>query len=112
MFYGTLNYGKSPYVILLFETFYASIFHYKIDSLEEYFLAMDIAWIFTCFKPQYYTRKSSFYIFPMVENPVKHRITKSRKNLDKQDKIDLEKPNAHYVKKGIIMTPNAHYVKK
>ena len=73
---------------------------------------MDIAWIFTCFKPQYYTRKSSFYIFPMVENPVKHRITKSRKNLDKQDKIDLEKPNAHYVKKGIIMTPNAHYVKK
>ena len=48
----------------------------------------------------------------MVENPVKHRITKSRKNLDKQDKIDLEKPNAHYVEKGIIMTPNAHYVKK
>ena len=48
----------------------------------------------------------------MVENPVKPRITKSRKNLDKQDKIDLEKPNAHYVKKGIIMTPNAHYVKK
>ena len=76
---------------MLFRTFYASIFHYKIDSLEEYFLAMDIAWIFTCFKPQYYTRKSSFYIFPMVENPVKHRITKSRKNLDKQDKIDLEK---------------------
>ena len=96
----------------MFRTFYASIFHYKIDSLEEYFLAMDIAWIFTCFKPQYYTRKSSFYIFPMVENPVKHRITKSRKNLDKQDKIDLEKPNAHYVEKGIIMTPNAHYVKK
>ena len=27
----------------------------------------------------------------MVENPVKPRITKSRKNLDKQDKIDLEK---------------------
>ena len=27
----------------------------------------------------------------MVKNPVKLRITKSRKNLDKQDKIDLEK---------------------
>ena len=27
----------------------------------------------------------------MVENLVKPRITKSRKNLDKQDKIDLEK---------------------
>ena len=27
----------------------------------------------------------------MVENPVKARITKSRKNLDKHDKIDLEK---------------------
>ena len=27
----------------------------------------------------------------MVENPVKPRITKSRKNLDKQDNIDLEK---------------------
>ena len=27
----------------------------------------------------------------MVENPVKPRITKSRKNLDKKDKIDLEK---------------------
>ena len=27
----------------------------------------------------------------MVENPVKPRITKSRKDLDKQDKIDLEK---------------------
>ena len=27
----------------------------------------------------------------MVKNPVKPRITKSRKNLVKQDKIDLEK---------------------
>ena len=27
----------------------------------------------------------------MVENPVKSRITKSRKNLDEQDKIDLKK---------------------
>ena len=27
----------------------------------------------------------------MVEDPVKPRITKFRKNLDKQDKIDLEK---------------------
>ena len=27
----------------------------------------------------------------MVENPVKPRITKSRKNLDKQDKTELEK---------------------
>ena len=79
------------YLFLFFRTFYASIFHYKIDSLEEYSLATDIATSFTCFKPQYYTRKSSFYLFSMVENPVKPRITKSRKNLDKQDKIDLEK---------------------
>ena len=27
----------------------------------------------------------------MVDNPVKPRITKSPKNLDKQNKIDLEK---------------------
>ena len=92
MFFGTWNYGESPcYLFLLFGTFYASIFHYKIDSLEEYSLATDIATSFTCFKPQYYTRKSSFYLFCMVGNPVKPRITKSRKNLDKQDKIDLEK---------------------
>ena len=27
----------------------------------------------------------------MIKNPVKLRVTKSHKNLDKQDKIDLEK---------------------
>ena len=92
MFFGTLNYENPPMLfILLLRTFYVSIFHYKIDSLEEYFLATDIATSFTCFKPQYYTRKSSFYLFSMVENPVKSRITKSRKNLDKQDNIDLKK---------------------
>ena len=37
--------------ILLFRAFYASIFYGKIDSLEEYSLAMDIATSFTCFKP-------------------------------------------------------------
>ena len=74
-------------IFLLFRTFYASIFHYKIDSLEEYSLATDIATNFTCFKPQYYTRKSSFYLFSMVENLVKPRITQSRKNLHKQDKL-------------------------
>ena len=79
------------YLFLLLRTFYVSIFHYKIDSLEEYSLATDIATSFTCFKPQYYTRKSSFYLFSMVENPVKSRITKSRKNLDKQDNIALKK---------------------
>ena len=79
------------YLFLLFRTFYASIFHYKIDSLEEYFLATEITTSFTCFKHQYYARKSSFYLFSMVENPIKPRITKSRKNLDKQDKVDLEK---------------------
>ena len=51
------------------------------DSLEEYSLATDKTTSFTCFKPQYYTRKSNFYLFSMVENPVKPRITKSRKNL-------------------------------
>ena len=61
------------------------------NLVEEYSLATDIATVFPCFKHQYYTRKSSFYLFSMVENLVKPRITKSRKNLDKQDKIDLEK---------------------
>ena len=79
------------FIFLLFRTFYASVFHYKIDSLEEYSLATDIATNFTCFKPQYYTRKSSFYLFSLVESPVKSHITKSRKILEKQDKIDLEK---------------------
>ena len=92
MFSGTLNYGESPlcYLFLLFRTFYASIFHYKIDSLEEYSLAASIATIFTCFKPQYYTRTFSIYLFSMVDNSIKPRITKSRKHLDKQAKIDLE----------------------
>ena len=67
------------------------LFHYKIDILEEYSLATNIATSYTCFKSQYYTRKSSFYLFSMVENPVKPCITKSRKNLDKQDKIGFEK---------------------
>ena len=79
------------YLFLLFRTFYASIYHYEIDSVEEYSLATDIVMGFTCFKPQHYTRKSSFYHFSMVENPVKSGITKSCKNLDKQEKIDLEK---------------------
>ena len=48
------------YLFLLFRTFYASIFHYKIDNLEEYSLAMNIATSFTCVKSQYYTAKSSF----------------------------------------------------
>ena len=54
-------------------------------------LKTDITTGYTYFKPQYYTRKSSFYLFSMIENPVKPRITQSRKNLDKQDKIDLGK---------------------
>ena len=98
IFFDTLNYGwiHLCYLFLLFRTFYVSIFHYEIDSLEEYSLATDIATSFTCLKPQYYTRKSSFYIFSMVENPVKLRITKSRKNLDKQEKTDLEKQTLSY----------------
>ena len=93
MFFGTLNYKESSYVIYFcsLEHFMLLFFHYKFDSLEEYSLATDIETSFTCFKPYYYTRKSSFYLFSMVENPVKTRITKSRKNMDKQDKIDLEK---------------------
>ena len=77
--------------LLLLRTFYGSIFHYKIDILEESSLATDIATSFTCFKLQYYTRKSSFYLFSMVENPINPRTTKSRKNLDWQEKINLEK---------------------
>ena len=77
--------------LLLLRTFYGSIFHYKIDILEESSLATDIATSFTCFKLQYYTRKSSFYLFSMVENPINPRTTKSRKYLDWQEKINLEK---------------------
>ena len=73
-------------MFLLFRT-YASILYYKIDSLAEYSLVTDIAMSFNCFKPQYYTKLS----FSMVENPVQSRTTKSRKNLDKQDKIVLGK---------------------
>ena len=51
---------------------------------------MDIATSFTCFKPQYYTRKFS-YLFSMVENPAKPRIHKSCKDLEKHDKINFEK---------------------
>ena len=76
---------------MLFRTLYASVFHDKSDSLEEYSLPTHIATSFTCFKPQYYTRKSSFHLFSIVENPVKPRITKSHNNLDKKDKVDLRK---------------------
>ena len=93
MFFGTLNYGESPYVICFccLELSVCLFFHYKIDSLEKYSGATDITTSFTCFKPQYYTSKSSFYNFSMMENPVKPCITKSRKNLVKQDNIGLEK---------------------
>ena len=79
------------YLFLFNRTFYASIFYYKIDSLEEYYVATDITTSITCFEAQYYTRKSSFYLFSVVTNSVKTRITKSRKIRDKQDKIDLGK---------------------
>ena len=55
MFFGTLKNGKC-YLFLLLRTFYASIFHLKIDSLEEHALATDIATSFTCLKWQSYTR--------------------------------------------------------
>ena len=58
---------------------------------------MDIATSFTCFKPQYYQENVAFNIYSIVENPVKPRINKSRKYLDKQDKIDLEKQTLSYV---------------
>ena len=67
------------YLFFLFRTFYAWLFIF--DSLEEYSLATNKTTSFTCFKPQYYTRKSKFYLFSIVENLVKPRITKSRKNL-------------------------------
>ena len=79
-FFGTLTYGEFPcYLFLLFRTFYAWLFMF--DSLEEYSLATDKTTNFTCFKPQYYTRKSKFFLFSMIENLVKPRKTKSRKNL-------------------------------
>ena len=79
------------HLFLLFRTCYASIFLFEIDSLVDYSLATDIETSFTCFKPQYYTRKSSFYLFAVVEKPVKPLINKSRKNQAKPGKIDLEK---------------------
>ena len=94
---------ENPLIFLLFRTFYTSIFHYKIDGLEEYSSATDIAMSITFFKLQYYTRKSSFYLFSMVENPVKPRITKSRKNMDKQDKTDLEKQTMSGLAKSITI---------
>ena len=39
----------------------------------------------------------------MVENPVKPRITKSHKNMDKQDKIDLEKQRLSGLAKSITL---------
>ena len=81
---------------LLFRTLHASVFYFKIDSPGDYSLATGIAMSFTCFKPQYYSKKSSFYLFSMVENLVKPRINKSRKNLDKQRKIHLEKQRLSY----------------
>ena len=45
----------------------------------------------------------------MVENPVKPRITKSHKILDKQDKIDLEKQNIEiWLAKSIAINSMAH----
>ena len=43
MFFGTLNYGESPYVIYLWclEPFML-VFHDKNDSLEEYSLATSL----------------------------------------------------------------------
>ena len=61
MFFGNLKVENPPiHLFLLFRTFYAFIFHCKIVIPEEYSLATDIATIFICFKPQYYTKKSSF----------------------------------------------------
>ena len=45
----------------------------------------------------------------MVENPVKPRITKSRKNLDKQDKIDLEKQKLSSGLQNWQLTLNSRY---
>ena len=39
------------YLFLLFRTSYASIFHFKIESLEEYFLATDIARFLPVLRP-------------------------------------------------------------
>ena len=65
MFFGALNYGEPPlcYLFLLFRTFYDSVFHYKIDSLEEHSLATDIATSFTCFKTQYVIQENLVVIF-------------------------------------------------
>ena len=81
---------------LLFRTLHASVFYFKIDSPGDHSLATGIAMSFTCFKPTILLKKSSFYLFSMVKNPVKPRINKSRKNLDKQDKIHLEKQRLSY----------------
>ena len=39
----------------------------------------------------------------MVENPAKSRVTKSRKNLNKQDKTDLEKQTMSGLAKSITI---------
>ena len=68
MFFGTLKNGKC-YLFLLLRTFYASIFHLKIDSLEEYSLVTDIRTSFNCFKPQYYTENQVFVFFLWSRTP-------------------------------------------
>ena len=59
------------YLFLLFRTFYVSIFHYKIDSLEEYSLATGKAMSFTYFKPQYITQENLVFNFLYGQGPRK-----------------------------------------
>ena len=59
------------YLFLLFRTFYVSIFHYKIDSLEEYSLATGKAMSFNFFKPQYITQENLVFNFLYCQEPRK-----------------------------------------
>ena len=70
MFFGTLNYGESTMLfIFVGQNFLCFYFPLQIDSLEECSVATDIATSFTCFKSQFYTRKSSFYLFLWSRTP-------------------------------------------
>ena len=90
MFFGTLNYGESPYVIYFccLELFMLLFFITKLTVQKNIPQQRTQQRVLPVLSPNI-TQEN--LVFSMVKNPVKLRVTKSRKNLDKQDKIDLEK---------------------
>ena len=93
VFFGTLNYGESPQVMYFccFELFILLFFITKLTVQKNIPQQRAQQRVLPVLNPNITQENLVFIFFSMVENPVKPRITKPRKNLDKQDKIDLEK---------------------